>query len=108
MLTLRPLMKCVLFSILSMLSYSSVGQRTPLPTQGIVPDEATAVKIAEAVFPPVFGLEEVTKYKPYHAHLQKDVWTVHGSLQDPGARGGTPMLRIQRRDGKILEVWFSQ
>jgi len=78
-----------------------------LPSQGVVPDEATAVKIAEAVFPPIFGDEEVLKYKPYHAALKDGVWTVFGSLK-PNARGGTPMMKIQKSDGKVIEVWHSQ
>jgi hypothetical protein len=39
--------------------------KSPLPPQGVIPDEATAVKVAEVVFPPIFGSEEVAKYLPY-------------------------------------------
>jgi hypothetical protein len=81
--------------------------RTPLPTQGVVPDEATAVKIAQAVFPPVFGEEEVSKYSPYHAMLKEGIWTVYGTLK-PNGRGGTPMMTIQKTDGKVTELWHCQ
>jgi hypothetical protein len=78
-----------------------------MPLQGIVPDEPTAVKIAEAMFPPVFGADEVAKWEPYHARLDKDgVWTVYGTLPS-GWKGGTPMLRMRKYDGQVLEVWHS-
>ncbi len=96
----------VLILILTLVGMSS-AQRQPLPSNGIVPNEVTAVKIAEAVFPPIFGAEAVAKYQPYHAQLKNDVWTVYGTLKS-GSRGGTPMLSIQKKDGKVIEVWFSQ
>src|SRR6266851_8565931 len=70
------------------------AQRSSLPPQGVVPDEATAVKIAEAILPPIFGKKEVDTYSPYHAQLADGIWTVYGSLK-PGSRGGTPMIRIR-------------
>jgi len=76
-------------------------------TAGVVPDEGTAVKVAEAIFLPIFGEEEVTKFLPYHAQLKDGIWTVYGTLK-PNSRGGTPQLRIQKKDGKVLEVWHSQ
>jgi hypothetical protein len=85
---------------------SGSATRNPLPSQGIVPDEVTAVKIAEAVFPPIYGPEEVTKYLPYHAQLKEGVWTVYGTLKR-GSRGGTPQMTIQKKDGKVIEVWHS-
>ena len=79
----------------------------PLPAKGIVPDEVTAVKIAEAIFEPIFGLERVNKFLPYHAHLDDGIWTVYGTL-GPESLGGTPQLTIQKKDGKVIRVWHSQ
>jgi len=94
--------------MLFLISAEVAGQRrVPLPKQGIVPDEMTAVKIAEAVFPPVFGENQVAKFVPYHARFEDGVWIVYGTLKK-GSMGGTPMLRIQKKDAKILEVWHSQ
>src|SRR5216684_4442023 len=83
-----------------------IAQKLPMPPQGIVPDEATAVKIAEVVFPSVFGAEVVDKFLPYHAQFKDGVWTVYGTLKR-GSRGGTPMMRIRKKDGKVLGVWHS-
>ncbi len=80
---------------------------TGLPANGLIPNEATAVAVAEAVFRPVFGEQETSKFEPYHAQLTADVWTVYGTLKQ-NSRGGTPMLRIQKTDGKALEIWHSQ
>jgi len=82
--------------------------RPKLPPQGVVPNEQTAIRIAEAIFEPVFGIEYSAKWQPYHAQLDKsDVWTVYGTLPR-GMMGGTPMLRIRKQDGRVLEVWHSQ
>jgi hypothetical protein len=96
--------------ILTVLSTSHVlmgAHRSPLPPQGIVPDEITAVKIAEAVFAPIFGAEEVAKFRPYHAQLKDGFWTVYGTLQE-GSLGGTPELIISKKDARVVEVWHSQ
>ena len=81
--------------------------RPLLPTEGVLPDEATVVKVAEAVFAPVFGNDAVSKYRPYHAVLKHGIWTVYGTLQT-NARGGTPMMTVQKSDGRVTEIWFSQ
>jgi hypothetical protein len=85
-----------------------LGAKKPkLPPLGVVPDEATAVRIGEAVFQPIFGGDEIAKWTPYHAQLDKNgTWTVYGTLPK-NMRGGTPMLRIRKKDGTVLEVWHS-
>jgi hypothetical protein len=78
-----------------------------LPADGIVASEGVAVKIAEAILPVVFTEAEIAKFRPYKAHLKEGVWTVYGTLKR-GSRGGTPTVRIQKKDGKVLEIWHSQ
>jgi hypothetical protein len=101
--------KYIIFLILFGFCYGSdqKSDNTSLPFRGVVPNEITAVKIAEAVFLPIYGEEEVSKYRPYEATLKDNVWTVFGTLK-PNARGGTPTMTIQKKDGKVLEIWFSQ
>jgi hypothetical protein len=103
----KALRMLVLSLLLTLVTHQiSAGQNLPMPPQGVVPNEPTAVKIAEAVFPPVFGADVVDKFRPYHAQLKDGVWTVYGTLK-PGSRGGTPMMQIRRRDAKVLGVWHS-
>lgn len=91
--------------VLSMVAFAAT--RPNLPVSGVVPDEQTAVNIAHAIFQPVFGITEVEKWQPYHAQLdRRGFWTVYGTLPR-GTKGGTPMLKISRRDGRVLEVWHS-
>lgn len=86
---------------------TGTGTYSKLPVNGVIPDEGTAAAVAEAVLRPIFGEQEIGKFDPYHAQLTADVWTVYGTLRQ-NSRSGTPMLRIQRSDGKILEIWYSQ
>ncbi len=65
----------VVLMLLFVTSFAVTGaSRKALPPAGIVPDERTAVRIAEVVFQPIFGEEEVAKFAPYHAHLKDGVW----------------------------------
>jgi len=82
------------------------------PKRVYVPDSATAVKIAEAVLVPVYGKKKIDSEEPFHAKLDKDVWTVSGTLRCPDGKGGTTTLcvggvavvQISKFDGRILSV----
>ncbi len=69
---------------------------------GFVPNEETAIKIAEAIWLPVYG-EEIINYRPYYAKLiNGKVWIVKGRLKS--GLGGVPYLEIQKSDCKILKI----
>ena len=70
--------------------------------QDFVPDEATAIKVAEAVWLPIYG-EEIYNEKPFKAVLKGNVWLVSGSLQE-GWLGGVATAAISKKDGRILRV----
>jgi hypothetical protein len=87
----------------------SACQGNPTPAVDYVPDAATAVKIAEAVWIPIYGERQVLSERPFHAVLQGKVWQVYGSLVEPPragemAVGGTVEATIDRRTGKVLRV----
>ncbi len=70
---------------------------------GFVPDEETAIKIAESVWYPIYGSDVYTEL-PFKAEAEGDsAWFVHGTLPK-GFIGGTCEIRIRRSDGKILYV----
>lgn len=73
------------------------------PPNGFVPDESTAVRVAEAVLRPIYGEEKIKKERPFSAKLEGDIWTVTGHL-DEGYHGGVAEIRIAKSDGRILEV----
>ncbi|GAA4036434.1 hypothetical protein GCM10022409_21680 [Hymenobacter glaciei] len=71
------------------------------PASGFVPDAATAKRIAEAIWLPIYG-KKVLNEKPYQATLSsKGVWVVEGSLPK-GMDGGTAYIEISKQDGRIL------
>lgn len=67
-----------------------------------VPDEETAIKIAEAIWLPIYG-DKIYNCKPFKARLvQSKIWIVEGTLHE--AKGGVPYIEIQKKDCKILKV----
>jgi hypothetical protein len=74
-----------------------------LPENGCIPDEKTAIHIAEIVWLSVYG-DSIYKRKPFRAELLGDsLWIVAGSLQ-PNMLGGVPYIEIQKKDCKILGI----
>jgi hypothetical protein len=77
------------------------------PPQGFVPDSATAVRIAVAVWTPIYGRTEIRSEAPYRATLRDSVWTVVGSFHcERGVTclGGVAVAEIAKRDGRIIRV----
>jgi hypothetical protein len=68
-----------------------------------VPDQETAVKIAEAIWLPIYG-EKVLNFKPYKAVLKDNtVWIVEGT-SPKGMKGGTPYIEINKEDCRVIKV----
>lgn len=67
-----------------------------------VPNEETAIKIAEAIWLPIYG-ENIYNKKPFKAELKDNIWIVKGSLPEKMV-GGVPYIEIQKSDCKILGV----
>ena len=74
------------------------------PGVGYVPDKETAIKIAEAVWYPIYG--ELLHERPFQARLDEDgIWMVWGTKHPRTAKGGVANVRLRKADGCILEVW---
>lgn len=82
----------------------------------MVPDGLTAIRIAEAIWLPIYG-EKVLSEKPYNAILIGDsMWVVTGSLPKSSIitevgdttysifQGGVAMIAIRKRNCEILGV----
>jgi len=78
-----------------------------IPKEGFVPNETSAIKIAEAVWLPIYG-EKVYQNKPYKVKLEKGVWIIEGSLPSEFTQGGVPYIEIQKIDGKIIKLYHSK
>jgi hypothetical protein len=82
------------------------------PAEGYVPDEKTAVAIAEAVLIPVYGEKKILSERPFKAVLDGEIWTVGGTLHCDDGKGGTTThcvggtaeVRISKKDGRILRM----
>jgi hypothetical protein len=77
-----------------------------VPADGFVPDEATAIQIAEAVLNPIYGAQ-IEGEKPYISKLVNGVWIITGSLP-PNAVGGVFEIWINKKTGAIVRVRHGQ
>jgi len=79
-----------------------IKQPNNIPPSGWVPDEKTAITIAEIVLVRSYG-EKILNEKPFEAHLNEDstVWVVQGYLK-AGFKGGVAQILIQKNDCKVL------
>ena len=78
-----------------------------LPASGYVPDAATAIKIAVAVWEPIYGSKTIASEAPYSTTVARGVWTVEGSMPR-GIPGGTAIIEIDKMSGKVLRVSHGQ
>jgi len=76
--------------------------------ENYVPDEKTAIKVAEAIWIPIYG-EKVLDKKPFKATISEDgtIWTVKGTVPK-GMLGGFPIIEIRKSDCKIIKVFHSK
>jgi hypothetical protein len=75
---------------------------------GFVPDKATAIAIAVAVWTPLFGKTLVDAEKPFDAELHDGVWTVTVPSSRPPQPGGFAIAEIAQKDGRVLRVWHAK
>ncbi|MFC2130662.1 YbbC/YhhH family protein [Bacteroidota bacterium] len=80
-----------------------------------VPDKNTAIKIAEAIWFPIYG-KSIYNKKPFKAKLLKNgIWQVKGNLHSiqndksyRSQKGGVPYIKIRKDDCKILDVYHTK
>ena len=71
-----------------------------------VPDSETAVKVAEAIWLPIYG-NKIYKNKPFKAKLiSKNVWLISGTMHTE--KGGVPYIKLQKSDCRVLEVYHTK
>ena len=73
------------------------------PKEGYVPNAETAIKIALAVWAPIYGADKIEKEKHFQATLSNGIWTVTGTLPT-GMVGGVAEIDIAKDDARILRV----
>ena len=81
------------------------GKEYYQPQEGFVPDEVTAIRIAEAVFVVAYGEQRLDKEKPLEAHLYNNIWTVLGSVDCQNKYPCDQLsMGIRKDSGEILSV----
>lgn len=108
-MTLMPRLKLVVpaifaFAAMSVSLADARAEQAFLPEAGFVPNADTAARIAEAVWAPIYGREEIEDQKPFRVTLEGDVWKVRGKALPKGVVGGVAEADISKRDGRILRV----
>jgi hypothetical protein len=78
----------------------------PRSNPNFVPNKKTAIKIAKAVWLPIYGQKDLM-FRFYFVQLQNDIWIIEGqSIWSNifSISGGGPYIKIDKATGKILEV----
>jgi hypothetical protein len=113
---IRPIL--IWFFLISMASFSiSAGEHNYKPPKGYVPDAETAIKIAIAVWEPIYGIAQIQGQTPFKTELTDGIWTVTGTLPGPEkfiddkgqemmrvTAGGVALIKIDKESGCILRV----
>ena len=98
------LLSLLLFLLFVPILYAAEPQKHNYkPVSRYVSDEETAIKIAVAVWLPIYGKEKIEKEKPYKAMLKGGIWYVNGSLPK-GWVGGVAEAEIAKDDGRIIRI----
>jgi hypothetical protein len=95
---------------LAFVTNASAQNNTPHnvhPPAGYVPNAETAIRIAVAVWEPIYGKKQIAKQKPYVVALKDGVWFVEGSLPK-GWLGGVAVAEISKDSGEIIRVSHGQ
>jgi len=99
--------KIIFFCFIAFISLSLFAEDNLEPKKGFIPNEQTAIKIAVAVWVPIYGEKLIESEKPFKATLKNGIWTVTGSLPE-GYLGGKVIAEISKETGCIIKVIHEQ
>ena len=97
----------------SVFAQQTTDHRSPV----VVPDETTAVKIAEKALTKIYGKGQIQSERPFTAKLTEGIWHVRGTLYCKDQRGkvianacvgGVAMADIRQSDGRVLRTVHTQ
>lgn len=83
------------------------GESRPSVSRRYVPDETTAISIAEAILRPLIGEESVIAMRPYKARLDDAVWVVSSTLPRGGLLVMGMEVRINADTSEIISAYFT-
>jgi hypothetical protein len=92
----------VVLTIIFSCSITKVNKNN-MHSKDYVPNKETALRIAEAIWLPIYG-DNIYNQKPYIVTLvDSSIWIVKGTLPE-NMRGGVAYIEIQKSNCKILKV----
>ena len=77
----------------------------------VIPDEETALKIAKAIFDGMEKSKDAKEYVPQSVFYdnQDEIWIVSfGTNSNHIMLGGDCNIAMQKKDGKVLRIWFGE
>ena len=82
-------------------------QHSYVPEDGFVPNERTAIRIAEAVLDPIYGEDKIEAEGPLDAKLNDagDTWIVWGHLPKPANKGGAAYIPSRRPCSLVFSLF---
>jgi hypothetical protein len=108
-------MKAAILVLVLLMTFTLSAQSSQLSTNVRVPDEATAVSIAEPALINAYGKRHIDYERPLTAVLDEGIWNVRGTLCCPDRKGqrtceggkcagGVAAVKVRQADGKILSI----
>ena len=87
-----------------LMSFFAINNKGYMPDEGVVPNEETAIKIAETIWFPIYG-DGIYSKQPFKAvyNTKEKCWYVSGTLPE-NTIGGVPEIKINKTDGKIVYI----
>lgn len=79
--------------------------------KAVVPNENTALEIAQAIFNGMDKSKEMQEYVPQSIFYdeESEIWIVSfGKESNEIILGGDCSIAIQKEDGKVLRIWFGE
>jgi TonB family protein len=74
---------------------------------GPIPDQTTALKVAEPELVRIYGARVIGSEKPFNADLSGDMWIVGGTLHCICA-GGVATAHLAKGDGRVLAIFHTK
>jgi hypothetical protein len=91
----------------SLANLSYTQKKSHIEKYDCVPNQETAIKIAEAIWFPIYG-NIIYETKPFQATLLKNkIWKVEGTCIK-GDSGGVPTIFINKKDCKIIDMYHTK
>ena len=103
---------CLIIFLIA-ITVSILAQQTNNPPHVAVPDEPTAVTIAEKALAKIYGEKKIASERPFKGILRDGIWHVGGTLHCKDKNGtvitgrcfgGVAIADIRQSDGRVLRT----